>query len=243
MKTLDIIRQDIFKNKVISGVIEANISEDRPNGFSTKYNEFVLKETISHNREELNSLYPSFKFIYQNQYHSDKIINIDNNYLNKNIELDSDAIITNLNNIMLCVHIADCGALLLYDKINHSIAAIHSGWQGSKKNIAGKTILKMKKNFNTSPKNLLAYLSPCASIDNYEVGKEFIEYFPNSIRKYNGKYYFNNKKEIKSQLLISGLIETNIELSELCTITSNNLHSYRRDNNKSGRMTAFIGLL
>ena len=37
-----------------------------------------------------------------------------------------------------------------------------------------------------------------------------------------------------------GVLEANIEVSAECTMSSYELHSFRRDKEKSGRMSAFI---
>ncbi|MGB9911954.1 MAG: polyphenol oxidase family protein, partial [Candidatus Kapaibacteriota bacterium] len=93
------------------------------------------------------------------------------------------------------------------------------------------------------PRNLLVYISPLASGKRYEVGEDVAKLFPlSTIPTPNGKYFFDNRKEIIYQLKETGVEEKNIEYSPLCTISNTNLHSYRRDKEKSGRMAAFIGL-
>ena len=89
---------------------------------------------------------------------------------------------------------------------------------------------------------MLLFLPPSASVDNYEVGEEFLDYFPNSIIKKNDNYYFDNKNEIINQLLNCGCLIENIESINECTIVDKRYHSYRRDKNDSGRMSAFIGI-
>ncbi|MCK5742328.1 MAG: polyphenol oxidase family protein, partial [Chlorobi bacterium] len=90
--------------------------------------------------------------------------------------------------------------------------------------------------------DLKVYLSPCASVKKYETGQEFKEYFPDSVIQSGEKYYFDNHKEIKNQLIQSGINADNIEVSDVCTISDTDYHSFRRDGNKSGRMSAFIGI-
>ena len=127
--------------------------------------------------------------------------------------------------------------------MNDVISGIHSGWRGTKLNIVNKGIKIMNDKFNSKPKQLLVYISPCASGNNYEVEYDVAQYFPNSVSKINDKkYLYDNRSEIYNQLLDARIKKENIESSKICTIDNLNYHSFRRDGNKSGRMSAFIGL-
>ncbi len=87
------------------------------------------------------------------------------------------------------------------------------------------------------------YISPAAGGNVYEIGEEVAKFFPRSIKPTtNGKYLFDNKHEIYLQLTDAGANSDNIEISQECTISNPNLHSYRRDKEKSGRMSAFISM-
>ena len=92
-----------------------------------------------------------------------------------------------------------------------------------------KAINILKINFNSNRKDLLVYLSPSASGDRYEVGWEVSQHFPKSIKKSNNeKYLFDNRNEIKLQLLECGVPEQNIEVSAVCTISDFDYHSFRK---------------
>ena len=175
---------------------------------------------------------------FNKQIHSDIVRIVDED---SDVE-EADGLVTNKKNLMLLVKIADCAAVLMHDVENEVIAAVHSGWRGSKLNITSKAIKLMQKNYGTRPENLLCYISPAASVNKYEVGKEFTKIFPLTTVKRGGKYYFDNKKEIFNQLIAAGVAKENIEVSPVCTIKDKNFHSYRRDKDKSGRMGAFIML-
>lgn len=237
---IDIIKTNIFPKNVISGV-------------ATGYNSPIHSsyfETTNYNSSEVFDVRNEFKgyiggaiidsYYYQKQIHSDIIRVITHSNINDISE--SDGIITNEKGIMLNVSIADCQAILLFDPKTETIGAVHSGWKGTKLNIVGKAISTMIDKFNANSSDILVYLSPSASCDNYEVGEEFVDFFPNTVISKNGKYYFDNKAEIISQLRNSGVDFKNIESNNECTIDNKRLHSYRRDKTKSGRMSAFIGL-
>ncbi len=240
-KQLKIIKPKIFpETKVIAGVTERN-QHLHPIGFS-----FCETDSIDHNtafeHQKLLAKHLGVEitdFAYLKQIHSDKIIIVNEKFKMQ----EGDGLITNLKGKILVVKIADCAGILVYDPVNEVVSAIHSGWRGSHQEIIAKAIVLMEKNFGSKPEKLLVYISPLASVENYEVGEEVASLFPYSIvANGQGKYYFDNRKEIFRQLIGIGVKQENIEYSELCTISNLNLHSYRRDKEKSGRMAAFIGL-
>ena len=64
-----------------------------------------------------------------------------------------------------------------------------------------------------------------------------------SLTSHLDKYLFDNSLQILLQLLDCGIIRDNIQISDICTITNKNYHSYRRDKERSGRMAGFIGMI
>ncbi len=238
---IDILTPKIFPaNDIISGITKRNYDKFKPKGFTIS----PASDPIAINHRQLlaNFLGVEFqKMKFQKEIHSDKIQIITDNTPN---DMESDGMITNKKGLILNVSLADCTGILIYDPINKIIGAIHSGWRGTKLNIASKAINIFTQKFNSDPKNLLVYLTPGASGENYEVGWDVAQYFLNFITaKGDGKYLFDNSLQIMQQLIESGVKKSNIEKSEICTIENTEYHSYRRDNEKSGRMSAFIGML
>ena len=153
--------------------------------------------------------------------------------------------------IILCVSLADCAGVLIFDPVKNIISALHSGWKGSKLNITRKGI-EIMKNHGSNPKDLLVWISPSASGEKYEIGEDVAKHFMDSecliplnplFAKGKTKYLFHNKFQIKKQLIVCGVNVDNIEISQICTINDIEYHSYRRDRQLSGRMAAFIGML
>lgn len=239
---IDLIKPNIFPNEVIAGVATGYVSESlKRSYFETQiYNSHV----VENDRKQLEKAFSSFFdfFYYQEQTHSDIILlNPLTNSNDINI-LESDSIISQQKGILYNVSIADCQAILVYDPNSEAVVAIHSGWRGTKLNIVDKTINRMMNLFKSNPEDLLVYLSPSASVENYEVGQEFMEMFPESTIHFQGKYFFNNRKQIIQQLISTGIKKSNIESTNECTINNSRYHSFRRDGSRSGRMSAFIGL-
>lgn len=241
MIKIDIIKPKIFpEDRIISGVTKRNLENFPPNGFSLSH--LGISETEFRKNLDIFSKFLSVSvsdFRFNHQIHSDSIIIADDTHIMQN----ADALITNKPNLVLFVKIADCAGILIYEPNANCIAAIHSGWKGTMQNIAGKTIIELSKQYNAEPSSMLVYISPMASAKNYEVGKEFREYFPDEVLyQKDGKIYYDNLKMIIAQLTDTGVRQENIEYSDLCTIENLDLHSFRRDKENSGRMAAYIGM-
>ena len=155
-----------------------------------------------------------------------------------------DAIYTDKKNNFLVVSVADCIPIFLYEPKKKIVAGVHSGWRGTYEKILTHTIEELKEKFSIDSSELVAYIGPGISQDNYEVGEEFAKYFEDEVKhKKNGKFFLDLKKDNYKQLIKSGVKKENIEVSELCTFSEKEvLHSYRRDGNKSGRMFGVIGM-
>ena len=156
-----------------------------------------------------------------------------------------DAIITNKKNLFVAVSIADCCPVLIYDRKNQAVAAIHAGWRGTVSKIVSETLTSMKENFGTEAQNIMAYIGTCISEKSFEVGEEVATQFdPEFISDTanSEKYYINLKAANLKQLLDFGVDKEEIEISPYCTILNNDEYfSYRKEGKESGRMLAIIG--
>jgi YfiH family protein len=259
--TINLIVPNIFpKDKILAGVTERNC-HIYPDGLSFGVTEHFDSQTVRKHRKLLADFLgvKVEDFVLLHQVHSDIIHIVEemgrNCYgkttkhkpssfsNNLDSKFDGDALITSIKGKILGVKIADCAGILMYDIKKEIVSAVHSGWRGSAQKILPKTISKMQERFGTNPKDILVFISPVPDAQKYEVGQEVAELFPRStVISPDGKYFFDNRKELLLQLLQSGIEERNIEISPICTISNLNLHSYRRDKDKSGRMLAFIGM-
>lgn len=234
------------------------IFEQFPNilfGFSTKYinyeNDpfnFNMSKSVGDSENKVEENRDTFfskiglnlsSVVIQKQVHSDKI-NIIDEY---NSDITGDALITNKINLGLAISTADCTNTYLYDSLNKIIAAVHSGWAGTEKQILKKTIIEMKDKFGTNPKNVYAYFGPSICQNNYQVGSEFLSKFNDKyLDLIEGKYYLDLKSLNYDMLLDEGIPEEQIEVSEICSFGNKKYHSYRRDKENSGRALGVIAL-
>lgn len=180
------------------------------------------------------------KVSYQKQVHEDNIKEV-NTYGNCG---ESDALITTKKNLGLAISSADCPAIFIYDPVKKIIAAVHSGWRGTEKKILQKTINRLETDYNSSASDLVCYIAPSISKNNYEVGKEVADKFDDKfvIRREN-KYFLDLSGANYKMMIDEGVKKVNIQVSNLCSYEYENLlHSYRRDGKKSGRALAVIAM-
>lgn len=199
-------------------------------------------ETVNNNRRELfASIGLSEKSIaLQKQIHSDIITYCDK----PGMCGESDALITDKPGFGLAVSTADCAPVFIYDKKKKIIAAVHSGWRGTRQKITAKTLSKLISEFSCNPENMYAYIGPSISGNNYEVGEEVAAQFdPKYSKPLNGKFLLDVKLANFDMLISNGVPHKNIQVSALCTYELRGLlHSYRRDGLKSGRAFGIIAL-
>lgn len=147
----------------------------------------------------------------------------------------TDGFITNCPETALLVRMADCTPILLYDPVNHVLAAIHSGWRSTVKRISAQAIEKMKQNFGTQAEDVLAYVGPCIDLENYQVGPEVYQAFNDfasreTFFKPDGDKFLLSMAQANIQVLVdAGVSINNIDLSPLSTYLSDQLHSARQE--------------
>ncbi|GAB3992661.1 peptidoglycan editing factor PgeF [Spirosoma daeguense] len=157
-----------------------------------------------------------------------------------------DALITNRPNLLLGVTVADCTPILIYDRANQAVAAIHAGWRGTAGRIVSKTLLFMQEQFETKAKDCYAYVGTCIDECSFEVGSEVAEQFDATFRRddeQTGKSCIDLKRANAFLLMQFGIPESQISLSPFSTVLHNqDYFSYRVENGQTGRMLTVIGL-
>ena len=168
---------------------------------------------------------------------------------------DIDGLITQENNKILSLTFADCTPIYLYDKEKNIIGNIHSGWQGTIKKIAKSAIIKMKKEFNSNPKDIICVIGPTIRKCHFEVQEDVKNEFYNTFNymkdidkiiefnKHTNSYFIDTVEINKELLKEDGILDENIVDSGICTYCNSNIiHSYRKEGKQAGRNTALICL-
>ncbi len=223
-----------------------------PLNFSLALHTNQNPKDILYNRKTIQDRFPNMHFIVANQTHSSNIAIIstkkeDIGWRSESEAIrDCDALITNQKGIMLTILTADCVPILLFDTKLKIASAIHAGWRGTKEQIVIKTIKKMRDEFGSNPKDILAGIAPSIGRCCYEVDWSVAQYFTNyknPFDKRGDKYMLDLPYINREQLLSIGVDERNIELSNICTSCRvDNFFSYRKENGCSGRFMSMIGV-
>lgn len=125
------------------------------------------------------------------QIHSDLIRRVDS-MRPMGDALPGDAMFTRERGFLLAVQTADCIPVLLADTRRRAVAAIHSGWRGTVRRIAAKTLGRMQMEFGTRPEDVVAAIGPGIGRCCYEVGtdvvREFHSQFPNAREWFEGPF-------------------------------------------------------
>lgn len=152
-----------------------------------------------------------------------------------------DGLITSERDLMIGIKIADCAALLFADPASGIIAAIHAGWRGAASGIVLNAVQQLKQE-GADIINMSVYISPCISLQNFEIGEEVAEQFPSKYidRTIGPKPHLDLKQFLVNQLKDAGIESKNIDVDSRCTIDDTSFYSFRRERDGAGRMLAFI---
>ncbi|OQY09972.1 MAG: hypothetical protein B6I29_02410 [Marinitoga sp. 4572_148] len=229
-----------------------------PDNFDLGINTETPLEKIHKNYEKLAKTFNLNlnDFVLSGQIHGDNVLVIDESYKSNNFLFDrkvknADGLITNKKNIFLVTLYADCTPIYFFDPANNAAGLSHSGWKGTIKKIAEKTVNKMKENFGTKPEDVLVALGPSIGPDSFEVREDVKILFEKTFdfsneiikRKNKETYLINIWKAIEYTLIDAGVKKENIFISNIDTYTNTDLlFSYRKEG-KTGRMAAIIGLI
>ncbi len=172
----------------------------RPGGFSRLGDARVLnlgsaewdsEEAIAHNRITfLHALGTGRAILVRlRQCHTDVIHRVDSP---PHGPPRGDALVTHTPGLLLAVQTADCVPILLADRRQRAVAAIHAGWRGTLARIAEKTLGRMRMEFDTRAEDVVAALGPAIGRCCYEVGPEvaqaYAAQFPDAREWFDGPF-------------------------------------------------------
>lgn len=219
--------------------------------FTLSYSSSPHREDVLHNRRLLATAMgiEEDRLYLPSQVHKTRIVNVTRNTTKAEL-METDALITAEQGICIAVMSADCVPILLYDTRNKAAAAIHSGWRGTVARILEKTLQEMKHQFGTEGKDLIAGIGPSVSQESYEVGEEVMNSVTEAFGKENRLMIpqGNNKARLdlweanRIQLREFGVVESRIEVSDLCTVRHNH-HFFSARKGDAGRFAAGIVLM
>ena len=161
----------------------------------------------------------------------------------------ADAIITNDPLIVPIISTADCCPVLVVCLKSKSCAAIHAGWRGIALDIVGESLQELVDRFGADPKQMIAAIGPCASVERYEVGEDVIDAFTQqglseALRSSPSahKAFANCSDAVRILLQRSGMQRNFIESNPPCTIGDATFASHRREPENKVRMLSGVAI-
>ena len=199
---------------------------------------------VKENRRLISRAIGSNDLVYAHQVHGDEvlILNPEKHEDSKQVLGTGDALVTDAPGRFLAIQLADCQSILLYDSIHRVVANIHSGWRSSIRNIAGRTVDVMQKQFKCRPADIIAGIGPslgpcCAQFVHYR--KEI----PEILWQYKtANDHFDFWTISCDQLADAGVLRENIEISNICTRCNTDVFFSYRGEGRTGRFASVIGL-
>jgi YfiH family protein len=179
--------------------------------------ETALQRLEHYHRDQLASVGPRSLRLAE-QIHGAGVAAVDAGSAAKTKEVDG--LVTSDPDVVLGIHVADCCAVFLVDPIRRVIGLVHSGKKGTERNIVGAAIRKLRNQFHSESKDLIAVLSPCIRPPYYEV--DFAESIVAQIGAENVGKIYDDRENTGSDL--------------------ERFYSYRMEKGRTGRMLAYLAL-
>ncbi|PID22369.1 laccase [Sporosarcina sp. P3] len=240
-------------DNILMGMTMKDCSE--PECHNTALHACVSADDVMSNRRQLaNFLQCNIgDFVFANQTHSANFHKVTardrgKGALRQNTAIpDTDALYSFEPNIVLCSFTADCVPVLFYSQDCTLIGAIHSGWQGTVKEITLKLFHHLQQYEHCDLSHIYVQIGAALSQEKFEVDEdvytkfhllgyadEFISY--NAVTR---KYHIDNQLTVMKQCTMAGIPEANITIDRTCTFLSPDGFSYRQDR-QAGRHVSFI---
>jgi len=215
-------------------------------------------DTLAHVGENLKRValalsIPAEKIFCAAQVHGDRIHQIfgdEPSIFGSDAALEGDGLVTARKGLYLGILTADCVPLLLLDPRRSVVGAVHAGWRGTAKGIAGKAVRKMCDDFGCESSDILVALGPAVGPCCYVVGDEVAQAFVEKDRKTRPflqpegptRWKLNLEGVNRHQLISAGIPDRNITPSSLCSSCRKDLFfSVRAEGEPTGRQVSLIG--
>lgn len=229
--------------------------ETAPEANNMAFHACVNPETVLENRKRLAvSLHCSPKdFVCASQTHSANVHKVTPADKGRGAEVgataipDTDALYTTEPNLLLCSFTADCVPVIFWNETSGLIGVIHSGWQGTVKEITLKVFEHFKKVEGCKPGDFHVQIGMALSQEKFEVDEDvYVRFkalgYADEFMYFNeatNKYHIDNQKTVEKQLKLAGIPEERIAIDRTCTYLSPDGFSYRQDK-QAGRHASFI---
>ncbi len=150
-----------------------------------------------------------------------------------------DGLLTRERGVGLVVWTADCVPVLLSG--SHTVAAVHAGWRGAAAGVIRAAVHAMVRDHGEPPARIAARLGPAVSAAHYPVGPEVLEKLRSQGVPENS--WRDGDRVDLCSFIAAQLGELGVERVTtvgLCTVSTPELASYRRDGTAAGRQWSCV---
>lgn len=161
------------------------------------------------------------------------------------VQWGADALVTKDKNIFCGLTVADCLPVFFSDESHGVVGLAHAGWRGI---VSGLIPATLKELMACGAKHENIKIEVGAGIHecHFEVKKDVLPRFslyPRHIKTRYNRHFIDLYGVVQDQLLLGGILQENIRLSDECTFClPQKYFSYRRDHsNPPEAMLAYIG--
>ncbi|MDD4309452.1 MAG: polyphenol oxidase family protein [Candidatus Cloacimonetes bacterium] len=160
----------------------------------------------------------------------------------------ADGFITNIPNQFLLIRTADCTPVILMDKQQMVVCALHSGREGTRKNISGEAVSLMISHYGCQPRNICAFIGAGICHKHYQVSEDVYSEYNESMLAMGLNpardipRHIDIRRGIFQQLIQAGLPFFNIENIHDCTFEDPEYHSFRREGSQN-RQINLVGII
>jgi YfiH family protein len=139
---------------------------------------------------------------------------------------ETDAMVTDVIGATLCVTLADCVPVVIYDPPHHILGLAHAGWGGTVRRISSQTVREMAAHWGSNPAELLVGIGPSIAPEDYEVGDDVADQAAAAYgqqldavvrRAPNGKWLFDLWRANELDLIDAGVRARSIETARIST--------------------------
>ena len=196
--------------------------------------------------------------VWCKQIHADGVVAVDIGDAGRgSTEEDSivegaDALVTDAPGLSLCVTLADCVPVVIFDPERSVVGLAHAGWGGTVSRIASRTVEVMRGRFGCDPAAIVAAIGPSIGPAGYEVGEDVLEraragYGDRTAEILQpgpeGKALFDLWTANRIDLEEAGVGGERIEISGIASEQHlDEFYSHRREGARTGRFIAAVTL-
>ncbi len=156
------------------------------------------------------------------------------------IKLEGDGLCTSRTGHALVIKTADCQPILLADSSGRHVGALHCGWRGNAVNFPAAGVREFCAAYGLDPCDVLAVRGPSLGPGRSEFVNFEAEWGPDFKPGFNPATRCMDLWSLtREQLLGAGIPAGNIFSLDLCTASSTQFFSYRRDK-VTGRQVGVI---